>query len=189
DQFRLYAISTRFPEKLSQQITLIQVQAGIYDIQWGTDLIRIIVLNQIAQQPQNALWGMLSGDLKLIQWGKQHYQVHDERINHVMQQIFEHYNLEGLAMPYTLDDFERDYLRSHVHLLPPADRLKGLRPEERLEGLKPADLLKSLKPEERLEGLEPSDRLKGMHSEDIIRNLDAQELSRLQELLAAHKKQ
>ncbi|KOR27722.1 hypothetical protein TI04_12715, partial [Achromatium sp. WMS2] len=45
DQFRLYAISTRFPEKLSQQITLIQVQAGIYDIQWGTDLIRIIVLN------------------------------------------------------------------------------------------------------------------------------------------------
>ncbi|KOR27723.1 hypothetical protein TI04_12720 [Achromatium sp. WMS2] len=141
---------------------------------------------------------MLSGDLKLIQWGKQHYQGHDERINHVMQQIFEHYNLEGLAMPYTLDDFERDYLRSHVHLLPPADRLKGLRPEERLEGLKPSDLLKSLKPEERLEGLRPADllkrlkpeeRLEGMHSEDIIRNLDAQELIRLQELLAAHKKQ
>ncbi|KOR27484.1 hypothetical protein TI04_13210, partial [Achromatium sp. WMS2] len=113
-------------------------------------------------------------------------------------QIFEHYNLEGLAMPYTLDDFERDYLRSHVHLLPPEDRLKGLRPadllkslkpEERLEGLRPADLLKRLKPEERLEGLEPADRLKGMHSEDIIRNLDAQELSRLQELLASHKKQ
>lgn len=38
-------------------------------------------------------------------------------------------------MPYTMDDFHRDFLLEHTHELPPEERLKGLPPEERLKGL------------------------------------------------------
>ncbi len=38
-------------------------------------------------------------------------------------------------MPYTIEDFNRDFTKEHLHLLPPEERLKGLAPEERLKGL------------------------------------------------------
>jgi hypothetical protein len=41
-------------------------------------------------------------------------------------------------MPYTMEDFKRDYVKEH---------LKKLTPVERLEGLSPKVLLKSLSPE------------------------------------------
>ena len=58
-------------------------------------------------------------------------------------------------MPYTMEDFNRDFTREHLHLLPPEDLLKGLLPEERLRGLTPETIFKQFSPEERLKGLPP----------------------------------
>ncbi len=60
-------------------------------------------------------------------------------------------------MPYTWEDFDRDYAKSHVHLLSPEERLTGLPAEERLRGL-PV--------EERLKGLP-----KGLPVEEILNGL------------------
>ncbi len=38
-------------------------------------------------------------------------------------------------MPYTMDDFTKDFTKEHLHLLPPKERLEGLPVNERLEGL------------------------------------------------------
>jgi hypothetical protein len=43
-------------------------------------------------------------------------------------------------MPYTWEDFRRDYTREHLSLLPPEERLQGLSPEERLQGLSPEEI-------------------------------------------------
>ena len=40
-------------------------------------------------------------------------------------------------MPYTMEQFRKDYLKAHIRELPPEDRLEGLDPEERLKGLDP----------------------------------------------------
>ncbi len=58
-------------------------------------------------------------------------------------------------MPYTMEQFRKDYLKAHIRELPPEDRLEGLDPEERLKGLNPDERLKGLDPEERLKGLDP----------------------------------
>ena len=36
------------------------------------------------------------------------------------------YRQEGVAMPYTIADFEPEYLVEHIEALPPAKRVKGL---------------------------------------------------------------
>ncbi len=49
-------------------------------------------------------------------------------------------------MPYTMEDFRRDYAKEH---------LKDLTLDERLEGLSAKELLQRFSLEERLEGLSP----------------------------------
>src|SRR5438876_4308460 len=43
DQFRLYAVCTRYPQKLAGAVDLRPVQAGVYDCRRGTDVIRVMV--------------------------------------------------------------------------------------------------------------------------------------------------
>lgn len=47
-------------------------------------------------------------------------------------------------MPYTLEDFRREYI-------------SGLSPEERVSGLSPEERVRGLSPEERMEGLSDSE--------------------------------
>ena len=62
----------------------------------------------------------------------------------IINQVFENYQLEGINMPYTMEDFKRDYVRGHLDVLSTDERLKGVPANERLKGI-PA--------RERLEGL------------------------------------
>ena len=47
-----------------------------------------------------------------------------------INQLLEKYSLEGIAMPYTMEEFRKDYIKAHLSELEPEERLKGLRPEE-----------------------------------------------------------
>jgi len=60
-------------------------------------------------------------------------------------------------MPYTYEDFHRDYTIPFIESLPMELRLKGIPPSERLKGLPPSERLKGLPPSERLKGLAPSE--------------------------------
>jgi len=51
-------------------------------------------------------------------------------------------------MPYTMEDFRRDYVKEHLKDLTPDERLAGLSPDERLEGLSPDERLQGLSPED-----------------------------------------
>jgi hypothetical protein len=88
-------------------------------------------------------WLLFSGQEHGFVYGDQHYQ------------LYELYQREGVVMPYTMADFEKDFTKEHLHLLLPEERLKGLPPEERLKGLPPETLLKQLSLEERFQGLLP----------------------------------
>jgi hypothetical protein len=51
--------------------------------------------------------------------------------------LFESFEQEGIAMPYTMKDFRRDFVKEHFT---PEERLEGLTPEERLQGLPPDEI-------------------------------------------------
>ncbi len=55
EQFRLYAVCARFPDLLPTRVPWQQRQAGVYDCQWGTDAIRVVVAGQLPREaPQRA---------------------------------------------------------------------------------------------------------------------------------------
>ena len=66
-------------------------------------------------------------------------------------------------MPYTMEDFRKDFVINHLDVLSPDDVLKSFSPE---------DVLKSFSPDERLKGLSPKERLKGLSLEEIKEYLE-----------------
>ncbi|MBW3598742.1 MAG: hypothetical protein KY475_15890 [Planctomycetes bacterium] len=51
-------------------------------------------------------------------------------------------------MPYTMEEFKREFLREHPDELSPEERLKGLPLEERLKGFSMDDLFRALSQDE-----------------------------------------
>lgn len=152
DQFRLYAICARFPHNLSGQVPWQERQAGVYDCQWGTDIVRVIAAGQLVRESHNAPLLLFSTSPELASYAKGIYRPRSERTSLVLGQLFERFQREGLAMSYTMEDFIRDY---YVERFP---ELTADRQREALERLPPErrqELLQSLPAEERLAGLSP----------------------------------
>jgi len=146
--FNLYAVSTRYPYKLlNKDMIFKEVQKGVYDMTWGNRLIRVIVLSRIGKEKKNSIWQLFSGKDDGFVYGDEHYDWHCPTEKAVLNQLYELYQLEGGIMPYTMEDFTKDFTREHLHLLAPEERLKGLPPSEILKGLPPSEILKGLPPE------------------------------------------
>ncbi len=48
-------------------------------------------------------------------------------------------------MPYTIEDYKRDYALEYIESLSPEDRLKGLSIADRMKGLSPDEIERFLK--------------------------------------------
>ncbi|MDP1615194.1 MAG: hypothetical protein Q8L68_05295 [Methylococcales bacterium] len=145
-QFQLYGISTRFPKKLGQRIALQRLNQGVYEVYWGTDNIRVIVLSEIPAGGHNAIWRLFSAKPKAVMQAREQYHVHQADMSTIVQQLFENYQLERIDMTYTVQDFQKDYVRDHLNLLSPDEVLKRYSPDERLKDLSPDDILSNLSP-------------------------------------------
>ena len=53
-----------------------------------------------------------------------------ENSNLLVCAILEQYRREGVPVPYTMDDFKRDFLKEHLKDLTPQERVEGLSAEE-----------------------------------------------------------
>ncbi|MBK1704724.1 hypothetical protein [Halochromatium glycolicum] len=187
DAFRLYGVATRFPAKLAAEVALAPLMPGVYRSERGTDAIRIVVLNEVAEAEHNALWHLFSAVAERVDWGADHYRGHTPEIAAVKRQLAARYRLEGLEMSYTLADFRRDVAREYIAELSPEERrrlIEDMSPEERLRGLPPEERLRGLPPEERLRGLPPDERLRDVPPEEMLRALPADARARLKQLLA-----
>jgi hypothetical protein len=181
EDFRLYAICTRHPEKLAAGAALQPVQEGVYDLLWGSRLVRVIVLSEIPRSERNALWLLFSGLADKVQYGFAQYKSQQHELPPLLNKLFESYQIEGIAMPYTVADVKRELKEEFLTSFTPEERLKGLPPEARLKGLPPEARLKGLPPEARLKGLPPEELLKRLNRKQIeayLKKLSAQSRGR-----------
>ena len=145
EEFRLFAVCARFPQKLAGQAVWEEKRPGIYHCRRGTDTIEVVVLRQLPQSAHNALWHLFSAAPEQVAFGVHEYRQRSPETSTVLYQLFEGYEKEGLAMSYTMEDFRRDYLKEHVKELTPEERLADLSLEERLESFSPAAIEEYLK--------------------------------------------
>jgi hypothetical protein len=163
DRFRLFAVCARFPQQLSGQAPWREVQAGVYDCQWGTDTVRVIVAGQLPREEHNAPLHLFSASPELLAFGRGAYQQRSENTSQLLRELLEEFRGEGIVMSYTMEDFQRDYVKKHFAELTPQEQ---------------QELLKSLPPEQRLAGLPPEQRLAGLSAEQIRQYLDQLNASR-----------
>jgi hypothetical protein len=181
---QLYAVCARFPHNLSGQAPWQERQAGVYHCRWGTDTIRVIVAGRLPREPHNAPLHLFSASPELVSYGQGVYQQRSTNTSALLGELFKGLRKEGLVMPYTMADFQRDYARKYFPKLSPEERrdlLQSLPPEERrdlLQSLPPEerrDLLQSLPPQERqemLDSLPTEERLAGLSEEQIRQYLE-----------------
>ena len=110
EQAQLYAISTRYPQKLFQQLQpTTTTQNGIYMLLWGQHSVCVIVLGKIAPHPHNAAWNFFSDQQDRIRQAAKDYTWKQPQAM-IMQQLYRHYQLEEwIQMPYTYEQFEREF--------------------------------------------------------------------------------
>jgi hypothetical protein len=185
-EFHLYAVCSRYcsryPHNLAGAVPWEELRSGVYRCVRGTDVIRVVVARQLPEAEHNAPLHLFSASEQQVIYGRSNYRLRSEETSTLLSQLFQGYQGEGLAMPYTMADFRRDYVKEHLKDLTPEERLEGLSPEERREALK------SLPPEERLEGLSPEERLEGLSSEELLEALKSLPPEELENCLKRLKK-
>jgi len=144
DQFRLYAVCSRFPQHLSKAVPWKKQQEGVYDYVWGTDEIRVIVAGELAQEPRNAPLHLFSASSELVGFGfgafqQDHQSQTSRRVLALLQSTL---NKEGFTMSFTKQDFEREYFKAMWPMLSPEEQ------KESLEGVPLATRLAGLTEEE-----------------------------------------
>lgn len=169
DKFRLFGVCARYPQGLARQIDLEELKPGVYRGCRGTDRIDIIVSNKLSEAEHNAMMYLFSPQSERIQYGARHYSQHSPFTSSMVQQLLARYLKEGVEMPYTLEDFQREFKKEF---------LEGLSDEERLEGI----------PEEkRLEGIPLEKRLEGISEEELLERIPPETLQKMLEKLKEAK--
>jgi len=150
EDFSLYAVTTRRPAKLELELEaqMTRIEEGVYEARWGSRPIRIIVLSRILRTERNAIWQLFSGIRENALYGAAHYRWRTNDLSTVRNQLFESYQMEGIDMPYTVEDYKKELeveMRKKI--------LARLTVEEVLEALPTEEILKALPTEEILKRL------------------------------------
>jgi hypothetical protein len=154
DHFGLYAVCARLPHNLSGQVPWQQRHAGVYDCQWGTDTICVIVAGELSREPHNAPLHLFSASPELVGFGGRTYRRRSEDTSALLNQLLDRLGKEGLTMAYTMEDFRRDFVKEHFPELTAEEKrrlLSSLPPEEQqevLRSLPPKKLLGALSTEQ-----------------------------------------
>jgi len=181
ERFSLLAVATRYPQKLVRQSgsNWKRLKEGVYQVKRNSDIIRVIVLKKIPNAERNLVWQLFSAQQEKVQEAARHYLQADSEMNTIMNQLLNKYQAEGIHMPYTLQDYRKEYVRGGLHLLTP---------EEVVTYYEPQQLLSSFAPEERMSGLDAKERLSGLDTKDILAGLSAKDRESLAKALLSEQR-
>jgi hypothetical protein len=126
----------------------------------------VVVAGELAREPHNAPLHLFSAAPDLVGFGGRAYQRHSPNTSGLLVQLFEGLQAEGFPMPYTMEDFQRQFVKEHFAKLTPQEQ------EEVLQSLSPEARLAGLSPEARLAGLSPEARLAGLSEAQVRQLLD-----------------
>lgn len=132
--FRLYAVCVRFPHNLAQQVALARLRDGVYELPLVARRIRIIVVQELPQQEQNAMLLLFSAQEKQVHYGRQHYKPRTGEMTTLFYDLLKIYS-EDPEMSEALKEYARTRLKELLKEVPPEDRLEGLSAEQVVQGL------------------------------------------------------
>lgn len=91
EHFRLFGITSRFPENLAKQIRLEETQSGVYDINIGALRIRLLVIRDLPNEPVNAMLKLFSIVPTQIEFACQNYQAMSHHTTGIVDKLIRMY--------------------------------------------------------------------------------------------------
>jgi hypothetical protein len=160
DQFRLFALSARYPQALAEWVPMTEVQPGVYEVRSFSMGIRLVVLNELPLLPHNAMLLLFSANEQHRQYAAQHYRPHSPETSTLLIRLINKYRQEGFPVPVlNYEELRRQTREEILEETPPEEILKHLTTEEILKHLTAEQILKHLTPEQLLQGLTAEKRL------------------------------
>jgi hypothetical protein len=98
----------------------------------------VVVAGELPREAHNAPLHLFSASPELVGFGGLAYRQRSDQTSRLLGELFGEFVREGLAMPFTMEDFNRQYAKQYFPRLTPEERaevLQALPPEERLAGL------------------------------------------------------
>ena len=94
---------------------LTQRLAGVYDTLRGTDTIRLVVASEVEEAERDASRCCYSALCrKSFSWARNTLRSVFAKPARLLNDLFHHYQIEGLDMPYTMADYRRDIVREEL---------------------------------------------------------------------------
>ena len=87
-----------------------------------TDVIRIVVAAQLSHRERNAMLLLFSVAEQQYRYGKEHYRQRASDTSSLINELLQEYRREGRAVPYTMEDWRRDFAKKYFKDLPPEDK-------------------------------------------------------------------
>jgi hypothetical protein len=142
--FQLYAVCTRYPRNLAKKYPLDFKKEGVYELAWGSKVIRVIVLSRIPQTQRNTMWQLFSSVLEKFDYAKTHHKWRNSELSSIINQLYRHYCAEGVFMSYTVEDYLRETREQVLNSLTLEEIVKKRSQEEVVKAFTSPDVLKSL---------------------------------------------
>jgi hypothetical protein len=120
-------------------------------------MIRVIVAGELPQEAHNAPLHLFSAAPDLVEFANRAYRRRSEQTSRLLGQLFDRLRGEGFTVSFTMEDFNRQYIKEHFPQLTPKEQ---------------EEVLQSLPAERRLAGLPPEQRLAGLSADQIRQYLD-----------------
>jgi len=92
------------------------------------------VVGQLPQHENNAMLCLLSASAEIWRYGADHYQQNTPDTSSLILDLLKGFRCEGITMPYTMEEYRRDYANEHFKDLTAAEQeeaIKKLSPEQR----------------------------------------------------------
>jgi hypothetical protein len=126
EQFRLFGITARFPRDLAADFPFRTISPGVFEVRWGSELVRILVLRDLPACEANAVLSLFTADREQVLLAQEQYRQHDPESSTMIQELLNRYREEGLPVGSKLQEFIKESKRKLKEEL-----LTTLTPEEK----------------------------------------------------------
>jgi len=142
-------VTTRFPRDLASEMDFVPVATGCYDVKYLTGTIRVLVINDLPCEQQNAVMHLFSNEDALVRYAASTFRRYSEKTGGLLMKLLEFYNSEGILMPLTLEEVNQHVRERLLSTMTPAERLEGLTPNDVVQVMPPEQLAELIRSAQR----------------------------------------
>jgi hypothetical protein len=185
EDFRLFAVCVRSPEKLAKGCALDTVQPGVYRIAFFDSALRLVVVNELPEAEHNAMLYLFSYQQDRLDYGGRHYRRYCPDTSTFLVQLYAKYAQEGFDVPFTYEQGIQEAVAEILRDMPTEALRKAVPVEKLLEAVPVEKRLEGVPAEVLLPHVPPEKRVEGMSGEELLRALSPERQEELRRLLRA----